>query len=490
MPRETPIDRIARCFQAGNAAGALQVANELLSQSPNSLIGRVARAQAYMHLFRFVEAEVDIDAALRISPNDDKARILRANMDIRLGHVDRAIDLLQPIARGRGPDSLVAKFELLTALYQSGRHDRFREEVSADGAWTKDPRASLMQARALATRDAEAGIERLKALFHSDAHWTQRRQGAFDAVTLLDKAGRYREAFDLASAAHAATTGPLQSTEWTDRLQEQLRLLDRGPGFFKPRAEPVQGVAFVVAMPRSGTTLLEQMLDRHPAVSGIGEFDGLDYVYHTLAGGGAWPRVPGAVPDSQFRELQRYYLDGAAQIRRPGASWTFDKTLRTWRALPEVATVLPGAVFITVDRDPRDVATSLFLSHFNAHTYNWTQSFAAIRELIGLQQRVVPKAFEVLGLRHEAVIYENLVDDPARYAARCLKLMGLEMDERVLSPEKNEKGSSTLSFAQVRQPINRRSVARWKNYEWAFDSSWDELVAAHESRRQATAALP
>jgi len=351
----------------------------------------------------------------------------------------------------------------------------------------KDPQAPLMQARAIASSDPEAGIERLKALFNSNAHWSLRRSGAFDAVSLLDKAGRYREAFDLATAAHAATTSPLQFGEWTDRLQQQLVLLDRGPGFFKPRVEPVQGVAFVVAMPRSGTTLLEQMLDRHPAVSGIGEFDGLDYVYHTLAGNGSWPRVPGAVPDAQFRELRKYYLEGAAQIRRPGATWTFDKTLRTWRALPEVASVLPGSVFITVERDPRDVATSLFLSHFNAQTYNWTQSFAAIRQLIELQQRIVPKAFEVLGLRHEVVIYENLVSDPALYASRCLKLMGLEMDDRVLSPEKNEKGSSTLSFAQVRQPINKRSVARWRNYEWAFDSTWDSLVAAHDARRTADA---
>ena len=62
--------------------------------------------------------------------------------------------------------------------------------------------------------------------------------------------------------------------------------------------------------------------------------------------------------------------------------------------------------------------------------------------------------------------------------------MGLPMDERVLSPEENKKGAFTLSHAQVRQKINKGSIGRWKNYEWAFDSRWDDIVAAHEARRQ------
>jgi hypothetical protein len=81
-------------------------------------------------------------------------------------------------------------------------------------------------------------------------------------------------------------------------------------------------------------------------------------------------------------------------------------------------------------------------------------------------------------------VYEDLVEDPAKYAEQCLNRMGLPMDERVLSPEENKKGAFTLSHAQVRQKINKGSIGRWKNYEWAFDGAWDEIVAAHEARRQ------
>jgi hypothetical protein len=186
-----------------------------------------------------------------------------------------------------------------------------------------------------------------------------------------------------------------------------------------------------------------------------------------------------------FEDVQGFApLDGARQIRKDGATWTFDKSLRTWRGLPEVASVFPGAVCINVDRDPRDMATSIFLSYFNPTSYEWTQSFSAIRQMAEWQRKIVPVAFDVLGLSNERIVYEDLVEDTALYAGRCLARMGLEMDDRVLHPEENKKGAFTLSFAQVRQPINRKSIGRWKNYEWAFDAAWEKLSSEHHARRR------
>ena len=91
---------------------------------------------------------------------------------------------------------------------------------------------------------------------------------------------------------------------------------------------------------------------------------------------------------------------------------------------------------------------------------------------------------EVLGIEHEAIVYEDLVDDPAREAQRCLSRLGLPMDERVLAPEQNTRAAVTLSAMQVRKPINRSSIGRWRNYEFAFDGAWDALAAAHDARRK------
>jgi hypothetical protein len=108
---------------------------------------------------------------------------------------------------------------------------------------------------------------------------------------------------------------------------------------------------------------------------------------------------------------------------------------------------------------------------------------AAIREIIQWQRKIVPRALEVLDIAHERMAYEDLVEDPARFAARCLERMGLPMDERVLNPEQGTRVAATLSHAQVRRPISRAAIGRWRNYAWAFDGAWDELVAIHDALR-------
>jgi len=482
--RETPVAKIDRLLQAGDNVGALAAANEFLKQSPNSFLARLGRARANMRTANYVDAETDIQLALKLSPNDENARLVRANMDLRLGKTDAAIENFRFVKGLRGTQSLEAAISELLTLHNAGRNEEFLRIAREGGAWTKDPRAEFILARAVVIEDKERGIEELKKVFRTKHHWALRRFAGFEAVGILDKLGRYREAFDLASEVHRETTGPLDMETWIDPLELQLKLLNRTPAWYKPRAKPVEGVAFIAAMPRSGTTLLEQMLDRHPQIGGIGEFDGLDHVCRTLFDGGQWPRMAPAVPDRVFDDLQRRYLEGAQQIKKEGATWTFDKTLRGWRALPEIAAVFPGAVCINVERDPRDMATSIFLSYFNPTSYEWTRDFHAICTMAEWQRRIVPRAFEVLGLASERIVYEDLVEDPAMYAGQCLAKMNLPMDERVLSPEENKKGAWTLSHAQVRQPINKKSIARWKNYEWAFDSRWDEVVAAHEARRK------
>jgi hypothetical protein len=237
----------------------------------------------------------------------------------------------------------------------------------------------------------------------------------------------------------------------------------------------VEGVAILASLPRSGSTLLEQMLDRHPDISGIGEYEGLARVHSELRAQPAWPRRPGDVPRAAYAQAQRAYLDGTRRLRRAGARWMFDKTIRAWRAIPDIAATLPGARCIHVRRSARDTATSLFLSYFQSEQIGWTLNLDTIRRMIELERRLLPRAMDMLGVPHVSIRYEDLVDDTAGAAARCLALLDLPMDERVLAPEQNPRAAVTISAMQVRKPINRSSIGRWKNYAFAFDAAWDAL---------------
>ncbi len=489
--RETPAEQIERLLRVSDAPGAIRAASALIASSPTSFLGRLGRCRALLMMGRVIEAERDLAAALAASPKDDHANLLRATLDNRYGRAEEGIARLRPMALGRGPQSVEAMTTLMDILFQTGKRDELRELVTAGGAWTKDARAAVHIARVQSFDDPLAAAESMRAVLRGSYPLQQRRLAGFEAAGLLDKAGQFRDAFDAAREAHALTGGDFDIEVFMRPIAEQAARVEKGENWIAPTAKrareaglaPVKGVAIMVALPRSGTTLLEQMLDRHPQISGIGEYDGLRAIADDLEANPGWPRRPETIPTKLLCDLQALYLEGADRIRRPGASWIFDKILRTWRSLPEIAAVLPGAVCINVHRDPRDMATSIFLSYFSPGTMGWTRSLSWTRRVIEMERRLIPRALELLEIPHQQVIYEDLVEDPAKHAHRCLRLMGLEMDERVLKPEHNPRATVTLSALQVRKPINRSSIGRWKNYEWAFDSSWDKLVADHEAMR-------
>jgi hypothetical protein len=169
-------------------------------------------------------------------------------------------------------------------------------------------------------------------------------------------------------------------------------------------------------------------------------------------------------------------------VARPGAQVTFDKTLGAWRCLPALAAILPGAICLSVARDPRDAAISAFLSYFHPLTYGWTASLSMIRRVHEAERSLVPHALEVLNIPHERMLYERFVEDPRGHIERVLARLGVAMDEAVLAPEANRRAVFTLSHEQVRRPIHRGSIGRWKNYEFAFDGSWDGLAALHANQ--------
>ena len=474
--RETPAELIERLLRSGDFPGAERAASEMIAKLPQSPVARLGRARANLNMGRFAEADADLEVALRVAPKDELANYLRGQLEIRAGRDAEGIARLKPIALGRGACAVEAMFAVLDMCYHSARRDEWRELMKTEGAWRKDIRSAFHGARLVAADDPLAGAEELKRFLRTpQASRDLRRHAGFEAAGIYDKAGMYREAFEIAKETHATTGDDFDLDVHAKPILDQISLVEKGARWITPSVERVEGVALLASLPRSGSTLLEQMLDRHPAIAGIGEYEGLGRIHNELRAHPAWPRRPGDVPQSIYAAAQRTYLEGTARLRRPGARWTFDKTIRTWRSVPDLAAVLPGAACIHVRRSARDTATSLFLSYFQSEQIGWTGTMGAIRRMIEFERRLVPRVMEVLGVDHVSVRYEELVDDTAGVAARCLGLLGLEMDERVLAPEANQRAAVTISALQVRKPINRSSIGRWRNYEFAFDASWDAL---------------
>jgi tetratricopeptide (TPR) repeat protein len=483
MPPTDHAREVQRLLSQQDFGEALAAAERWAQRQPGVFAAWMALARAALGLGLLGRADEAIARAFAMAPRDPQAMFFRAVIDHRIGRSDAAIERLAPLARGTGPMAVDAALALAEALHRTARHEELKALVNAGGAWMQDERAILYAARTVGRLDPAAAIALLERFARGAGPAWLRRFAGFDAVRMLDAAGRFREAFDLAAHVHATTGAPFDIAGLERDIERQRALLAKGATWCPPRAPRLSNHSLVVSLPRSGTTLLEQMLDRHPQVTGIGEYEGVPNLGDDVVSTGLWPDGLASLDPMQASAFQQRYVHGARTLLRPGTTHAFDKMLVTWQWLPAIACVLPGAVGLHMARDPRDMAVSLFLSNFHPVSMGWTASAEGIRRVIASERSLLPQALETLGIPHETVIYENLVARPAATVERCLARMGLPMHAAVLEPERNTRTVHTLSHDQVRNPVNAGSIGRWKNYPWMFDEAWKPLVELHERRR-------
>jgi tetratricopeptide (TPR) repeat protein len=254
-----------------------------------------------------------------------------------------------------------------------------------------------------------------------------------------------------------------------DELQELARLdaFRRAPGSGNASTAPL----FIVGMNRSGTTLVESILSRHPEVLAQGE---ASHILDTEAVA-AQRRGPAGHDIGRHQlalELGRDWLAARAgailQSAARGASAPFkvltDKLPENAVRLGLVARLFPRARVIHVRRHPLDAGVSNFFQRFSAG-----QGFSTRLDWIGARTRQIADSMEIwktaLDLPILDVSYERLVADPETEARRLVAFAGLDWDPACLEPERTQRSVLTASQWQVRQPIYRGSVDRWRRYE-------------------------
>ncbi|WP_294534481.1 tetratricopeptide repeat protein [uncultured Rhodoblastus sp.] len=248
-----------------------------------------------------------------------------------------------------------------------------------------------------------------------------------------------------------------------DRIETVFsrELIAAKSGFGDPSPRPI----FVLGMPRSGTTLVEQIIASHPMAHGAGELMALhDVVGEAEASGPAFPELISSCEPSVLRRLSQGYLDKVQRVAPEGARVT-DKMPSNYYYLGLIHLALPNAKIIHVVRDPMDTCLSCFSKLFSAeqnHTYDLGELGRYYRRYERLMQhwrQVLPPSAFV------DIQYEDMVDHVEREARRLLDFCGLPWDDRCLAFHETDRPVRTASATQVRQPIYRSAIGRWRVYE-------------------------
>jgi len=481
-------------FDAAHAAYERALALEPRNPRYHANLGDLLAEQ-----HRDAEAVERYQAALRCDPNHAEALTGLCIVFTTLGRRAEARAAIEEAVRRHPtrPAPLVA-----SARFLAEEGDFERSCAQARAALALRPSAAdayFLLAMNLRDRLPDAELEAMMALLDQKYLGDYSLAAlAFGVATVLDGRGRQDEAarfFDTANARQAAA----RARRGEDfNLERNLRDVDETIASFTPevlqalrgRGNPSPCPIFVVGMPRSGTTLIEQVLASHPDVFGAGELTDVLSLAREISGVPESPavlvRTLRLLDPPSLRALADRYIHRLETLDR-SAKHVVDKMPGNYMYLGLIAALWPGARIIVSRRDPRDVAVSCWSTYFGA--LRWANDFRHIAEQIIQHDRLIAHWKTVLPAPLIEVSYEALVTDFEPQARRLIEAVGLPWDPGCLEFYSLQRPVRTASLKQVRQPVYTKSIGRWKHYQTALAPLY-ETFARHNQPLERPAPEP
>ena len=459
----------AQADRTDDAEALLEKAVEIAPDFNQALVdlGRLRKDQD-----RFAEALECFDRAIALEPTQPQAYYLRAGTLARASFTYEAIEAYRSCLalRPTHPGALTGLGHVLKAV---GAYDEAVASYNAcirqapDNGETYWSLANLKRYRFDDAMVAE--MERRLSTAKAD------EQSDVNFLFALGKA--YEDRGDFERAWHYYRTGnetrrarvfydPVQTEAMNDRLIQvytpQLFASQAGAGH--PDPSPI----FIVGLPRSGSTLLEQILASHSEVEGTSE---LPYIGRATSSlnrnrdeGVNYPEAMRELTPDNLRALGEEYLVRARTHRRRGTPRFLDKMPNNFPSAGFIATILPNARIIDARRHPLDACLSNYRQLF-ARGQNFTYDLTEIGEYYLQYQRMMDHWAATMPGRVLTVQYEEVVGDFENQVRRLLEFCGLPWEDTCLRFYESERPVRTPSSEQVRQPIYDRSVGHWRNYQ-------------------------
>jgi tetratricopeptide (TPR) repeat protein len=453
---------------------ALRILGDALKFAPTSVQTLLITARIQLRRGAHLAAEQASRAALKQEPENAEALTVLGQVLHETDRYDEALQMLERAVEAN-PNNPEAQNFYGVALKSMGRLDEAREHIldalrrnhMMYGAY-----ANLSDLVDFSKGEGEELFNRMDAIFSAARN---PEAGHFLALHFayakaLDDRGEHERALE-----HYITGGRMKRAQLAYNEEETHGFFDAIRAAFpkevfedrKFQGNPDDRPVFIVGMPRSGSTLVEQILSSHPDVYGAGEVKYLSIALGKLRDRfpslPKYPEMMSKITPAQLDIASKSYQQSIAQGAGDAKRIT-DKLLTNYFFLGLINLLFPNAKVIHTQRNPVDTCLSGFTKLFKddmPHSYDLGELgryYGKYRELMEYWEKVLPEGFLT------TVQYEEVVADTEGQAKRLIEFLGLPWNKKCVEFHKSDRPVKTASVAQVRKPIYKTSVERWKKY--------------------------
>jgi tetratricopeptide (TPR) repeat protein len=443
----------------------------VLQAAPSYRIARQEYAGVLVELHKYEEARRQLDQLLKDEPDSRALRMLYAANAAGLGEHERAVELYRSLLGAPGDEAEV-HLSIAHAQKTLGRPEEAiasYHQAAACRADYGDAYWSLANLKTYRFGDEELG--RMRAALEAPTTGTvDRYHLCFALGKALEDAGEFAESFHYYELGNELKRPELRYRPEIIENNTRQQIAVCTPEFFARRrgwGAPARDPIFIIGLPRSGSTLLEQILASHSQVEGTQELPNVQQIVTLLRGrdpnDDRYPRVLAQLSEADVRQLGEKYL-ADTRVYRSGKPFFIDKMPNNFRHLGLIHLMLPNARIIDARREPLACCFSNFKQLFaNGQEFTYgiediARYYRTYLELMRHWEHVLPG--RILRLQHE-----DVVEDLEGCVRRMLEFCGLEFEPQCLRFHETRRSVRTASSEQVRQALNREGLEQWKYFE-------------------------